>query len=512
MQAGKTFVPGWHLDAVAEHLEAVSRGEIRRLVINVPPRHMKSLATCVFWPTWDWIDNPQRSWIFGSHKLTLATRDTVTARRLLGSAWYQSRWGCRCSQMPHSATCSGFRFTDDQNTKTLYENDRGGRRLATQVVPGPLGEGGDVLVIDDPHNPEEITSEAQREKLIETWEQVWMSRLNDPKRSAIVVIMQRLHERDLAGYLLGQGSGWEHLCLPTEHEVPPQVSVTSLGFRDPRAESGALLWPERVGDSEVAAEKKRGSYVFAAQHQQRPAPAGGGVLKGHWWRFWYPQGMTAAPPAWNSRRNDGSLHIHEQVELPAGLVADTLSLDCAFKDTATSSYVVSQAWARARARRFLIDQFREKLDFPSTVKAFLAQMVRHPQARARLVEDKANGPAVISTLKGRVAGLIAIEPDGSKESRAAAVSAEIEAGDVYLPHPALFPWVQLLLLEAATFPNGEYTDQIDALTQALRRYQQQPEFTGLAGIAGGGPRPEPARTGFAALGLGLDDDDFEEER
>lgn len=505
----------WHIDAVADHLQAVARGQILRLLINVAPRTLKSIEVGQMFPTWDWIDTPSRRFIGGAYKGSLSMRDAVASRRIIDSPWYQGNWGCLCGPLgvPHKVTedgtplCKAFRWQGDQNAKTLYENDRGGRRQAVSMVPGPLGEGADILMADDPNNPEEIGNLSAFEKVIEAWNQVWLGRLNDPKKGAIIVVMQRRHEKDLSGHVLEEG-GYVHLCIPTEYENPPRVSVTVIGWVDPRTEPGELMQPDRVGPIEVIAKKKRGAFIWASQEQQRPAPAEGLIFKTKHWRFWYPTGTTPPDP-WRTSMPDGSSHLHQQMELPVRFDAELDSWDMAFKDEKTSSYVVGQAWARLQAMKFLLEQERDKMTFTESVQAVVRLRNRRPHSTV-LIEDKANGPAIIDVVKKHVERVIAIQPDGSKEARAHAVTDDCEAGDVYLPHPALFPWVQEYILELAQFPKGEYNDQVDATTQALRRFQRQPGSTG-AGIASAGSmtaRPDA----FAARGIAAQrDEDFEEE-
>jgi hypothetical protein len=206
LEPATPYVHGWHLDAISEHLEAVSRGWIRKLIINIPPRHMKSLSVSVFWPCWDWLQRPDRRYIYSSYAQRLSTRDSLKCRRLILSPWYQSHWG------------GLFQLTGDQNEKTRFENDKTGYRLATSVDGSNTGEGGDFIVADDPHNVRERESDIQRENVITWWDEVMSTRLNDPKTGARVVVMQRMHERDLSGHLLEQG-GWEHLCLPARYEA-----------------------------------------------------------------------------------------------------------------------------------------------------------------------------------------------------------------------------------------------------------------------------------------------------
>jgi predicted phage terminase large subunit-like protein len=292
------------------------------------------------------------------------------------------------------------------------------------------------------------------------------TRGDDPKTVSQVIVMQRVHEQDLAGYVLGEG-GWEHLILPAEYEG--NRYHTSIGWSDPRTEEGELLWPAHFGAAELAKLKTTlGSYGTAGQLQQRPSPAEGGILKRWWWRFWAPAGIDLPPV--RVRDGDGNQHECSVVQLPE-LEEQLQSWDMAFKDTKASAYVVGQVWGRKGADRFLLDQSRDKLDMPATLAAVRALTTKWPSARSKLVEDKANGPAVIATLRHEIAGLIPIEPDGTKEARAAAISPQIESGNVYLPHPAVAAWVDELINECAMFPNGQYADQVDTLTQALSRMQ-----------------------------------------
>ena len=223
------FVPNWHIDAIADHLEAVTRGEILRLLINIAPRSIKSLSVSVFWPTQVWTFNPAFRWLFGSYAQGLSTRDSVKSRRIIDSPWYQERWGGK------------FQLTTDQNQKMRYENDRTGYRISTSVDGSATGEGGDAVVCDDPHNIREAHSEKSREAVIDWWDQVMSTRLNDPKTGRRVIIMQRVHENDLSGHVL-KDKGYVHLCLPTEFD-PKRRCSTSTGWSDPRTQPGGLTEP-----------------------------------------------------------------------------------------------------------------------------------------------------------------------------------------------------------------------------------------------------------------------------
>jgi len=453
------FVLGWHIDAIIEHLEAVSRGQIRNLLINVPPRHMKSLLVSVFWPAWEWILFPERRWLYSSYAAQLSIRDSVKCRRLIESPWYQKHFG------------NIFALTSDQNTKGRFDNNRSGYRLSTSVGGAATGEGGDRIVCDDPHNVQEAESDAIRKATVDWWDVVISTRVNDPKTTAKVVVMQRCHQQDLSGHLLEQG-GWEHLCLPAEYEGGSRC-VTSIGWSDPRTAHGELLWPERFGPQEIENLKlSLGSYAAAGQLQQRPSPAGGGLIKRHWFKYWQPRGANL--PAVPVTLPDGTVTAITAVELPYRVDEQIQSWDCAFKDLETSDYVVGQTWARLGSAFILADQVRARMDCPTTVRAIRALSVKWPGMLAKLIEDKANGSAVIQMLARELPGLLPVNPSGGKIARAAAVSPLIEAGNVYLPHPDYVPWVRDFIEECAAFPYGAHDDQVDAMTQALLRWHLVP--------------------------------------
>jgi predicted phage terminase large subunit-like protein len=261
---------GWHLDAICEHLQAVTDGHIKQLLINIPPRHMKSLAVSVFWPMWTWIRTPEFRWLYSSYSQELSTRDNLKCRRLIQSQWFRNRWSDR------------FFLTGDQNQKTRFENNETGYRIATSVAGMVTGEGGDGVVVDDPHNVKETESQAKRETCLMWWDESMSTRLNDPNTGFKVIIMQRVHEDDLSGHVLEQG-GYEHLCLPARYEGSNRCKTSiPLGnpFKDPRKEDGEPLWPELYHDEVLARlESTMTEYAVAGQLQQRPAPRGGGMFK-----------------------------------------------------------------------------------------------------------------------------------------------------------------------------------------------------------------------------------------
>lgn len=451
------YLHNWHIDAICEHLEAACQGEIRNLLVTMPPRMMKSLTISVFFPAWRWIKAPGERFLYSSYSQDLATDHSVATRRVIESGWYQERWGDR------------FRMAPDQNLKTRFENTRRGARVSTSVNGPVTGKGADWLVCDDPHNVRDADSLTIREATLRWWDEAMSSRFNNPRTGRRIVVMQRVHEADLAGHLIEQG-GYVHLNLPMEYE-PEATTYTGFGQRDIRTEPGQLLMPERIGEAEVADLKVRlGSRAYAGQYQQRPAPAEGDLLKRAWWRFWHHPG--APLPAVPLRLPSGEVIARPCIPLPARFTETLQSWDMTFKDTKETDFVVGQVWGAVGADRFLLDQVRARLDFPGTIAAFRGLSTTWPAVRRKLVEDKANGPAVIATLGSEIGGITAVNPEGGKVARANAVAPYIESGNYYLPHPAIAPWVNGFVEECASFPTGRHDDQVDAMSQAGIRLEK----------------------------------------
>jgi predicted phage terminase large subunit-like protein len=461
------FVANWHVDVICEHLEAVSSGELRRLIINQPPRTMKSLNVAVLWPAWEWLSKPWLRWLFASYAEVLSQRDSMKMRRLIKSEGGRQD-GTIFQRLGYQGVLrlldpEPWELTKDQDAKTKYETTATGMRLATSVGGVATGEGGDRIVVDDPVNAKQARSDTERRAANTWWDETMTTRFNNDEAAAVIV-MQRLHEQDLTGHLLEQG-GWHHLCLPAEYEpkhpyVAPATVTLNSGREvpgDPRTEPGELLDPERLGEKRLA-ELRRGlgTYGFAGQMQQRPSPEEGGMFRRDWWRRWEHgferhlyRGFTRVIASWDMRFSDS--------------------------EAATTSYVVGQVWGFHGADSYLLGQIRARLNFTDTLKAVSALAAWRPDAAAKLVERKANGAAVITTLQRRIPGLIPIEPQGGKDVRAAAVQPYAEAGNVYLPAGELIPCppgyqptpVAEFIEEHAVFPNGTHDDQVDAMSQAL---------------------------------------------
>lgn len=458
----RRFEDNWHIGVICEHLEAVTFGQIRNVIFNIPPRHTKSLCVSVMWPSWEWTFQPWIQWLFAAYAEKLSKRDSLRMRRLILSRWYRSRWG------------HVYSLTSDQREKLRYDNDRHGYRIATSVGGTGTGEGGDRVVVDDPLKAGQVHSDANRERANEWWDEEMSTRLNDPRTGSRVIIQQRLHENDTTGHVLAQG-GYVHVRIPARYEPTPFVyhgvpapEPDPVEWEDPRTKARQPLSPGRMGDKELAEiELRLGSYMTAAQLQQRPTPGEGGIIKRHWFRFWVPQ-HSGLPPV-TLRLPNGEHVTCTTIPLPVRFESLRQSWDMTFRGHDDTDYVVGQVWAARQADRFLLDNVRRHAEFTEALDMVRALSRRWPAAVEKLVEGKANGPAIVSTLRSEIGGFVEVEPEGDKMARLRAVAPTIEGGNVYLPHPAIAPWVWDYIEELAAAPKGTHDDMADTTSQALRR-------------------------------------------
>lgn len=450
LEPGRPFTEGWCVEAVCEHLEAVSRGEIKKLLINIPPGAMKSLATSVFWPAFEW--GPQNRadlrYLTASYAEVLTVRDNRRMRQLVTSSRYQDQWGDR------------FQLTGDQNAKVRFDTTRTGWRIATSVGGAVTGQRADRLIVDDPHNVQEGESEATREAALRWFAETWTTRGSDEDATSIV-IMQRVHARDVAGMILEEDLGYEHLMLPMEFERSRRC-VTSIGWQDPRQEEGELLWPERFSADYLEGTLKKalrswgGTYAEASQLQQRPMPRGGGIFKradfrivdygpepGQGWRVrgWDFAGSKDGHAAWTVGvrlcMHEGTVYV-EDVRRIQGSPTEVEQLLLATAE---------------------MDGYACEVDFPQDPgQAGKAQKVNF----AKL-------------LHGFVAR--SSPETGSKEDRARPFAAQVGMGNVALVRG---PWNEAFLKEFEAFPVGAYKDQVDATSRAYSRFVvRQVEPVGL---------------------------------
>lgn len=452
LEPGVNFVPSWHIEAICEHLEAVTAGEILRLLVNIPPRHSKSTIISVAWPCWELITAPHQRYLCASYSSSLSIRDNLAARRLIQSPWYQERWG-------HL-----YQLAGDQNAKQRFETTKNGYRIATSVGGTATGEGGSRLILDDPHSAKDAQSDAIRESTVDWFNQVWSSRLNDPKRDAMVTVMQRLHERDVSGVILDQG-GWQHVCIPAEWDG--KVRRTILGPYDPRTVKGELICPDRFGEAEITSLKNNlGAYGTAGQLQQDPSPAEGGILKTDCFELW---------------PSDKGLPPFEFI---------LQSYDCAFTERTTGDPTACSVWAmfthEGRRNAMLIDAWDEHLSYPElrtrAIKDWGTEyggMTKDsPYSRAKrpdrvLVEAKASGQSLIQDLRLARVPVAGYNPGkADKVSRAHQAAPTLELGLLWVPESGKnkgqpVSWAATFLRQLAKFPVAEHDDYVDTFTQAV---------------------------------------------
>lgn len=420
---GTEFLANWHIDLIAEYLEAVRRSEITRLIINMPPRALKSICVSVAWPAWLLGHDPTCRIMCASYASALAVRHALDTRLILQEPWYQRLF-------PETV------IADGENEKKKLVTTQRGFRFATSVGGTATGEGGDVLIVDDPLHPLQAMSEVQRERANQWFDQTFSTRLNDKQRGRIVVVMQRLHPQDVSGHVLAQG-GWEQLILPAIAEQPHTLHFGRVQYR---REAGEALHPARESlELLERARQQLGSYGFAAQYQQQPLAQDGAMINVAW-----------------LRRYREAAHPWARI---------TQSWDTAIKAAASNDASVCLTLGEHEGQHYLLDALVLRVEYPALKHALVAQAARW-QPQAILVEDKASGQSLLQDVRRETSlPLIARLPRQDKLSRVAAVSAMMEAGKLVLPHQAA--WLAAFEEELLGFPHAAHDDQVDALTQYL---------------------------------------------
>ncbi|MFC3630437.1 phage terminase large subunit [Paracoccus angustae] len=441
---------GWALSAMCDHLQAVSRGEITRLLMNVPPGTMKSLLTGVIFPAWEWgpAGKPEKRFLSTAHMQTLAIRDNLKCRRLIQLEWFQSRWPVQ--------------LQDDNNAKLRFENTATGFREA-MAFTSMTGARGDRVLLDDPLSAADGNSDAALLAAELAFLETLPTRINND-HSAIIVVMQRLHERDTSGLILSKGLPYTHLCLPMRFE-PDRRCETNIGFRDPRIKDGELLFPERFPEAQVAElERTLGSYATAGQLQQRPVPRGGGLFKREWF------GTIPALPV-------GCRFVR--------------GWDLAATEDAEAAATAGVLMAQAPDGRFIVaDVARAQLG-PMGVERLMratAEQDRaaHGAVRGSFPQDpgQAGKAQAQHLLRHVLTGFdYHFSPEsGDKETRALPLAAQAEAGNVFLLEG---PWNAQFLDEIALFPMGKWKDQVDAASRAFTELTTKRQASSSSGTLRG---------------------------
>lgn len=477
MEPGVSFVGSWHIEQICEHLEAVSAGDLKRLLINIPPRHSKSTIVSVAWCAWEWIAQPEQKFLAASYSGQLSIRDNLKARRLIQSPWYQARWG-------HL-----FNLAGDQNAKQRFENDHTGYRLATSVGGTATGEGGSRLILDDPHGAQDAQSETMRRSTLEWFDMVWSTRLNNPKTDAMVTVMQRLHEDDISGHILNDIGGWEHICIPAEWDGVRRRTV--LGPYDPRTVKGELICPERFGEGEITALKQLlGTYGTAGQLQQQPSPADGGILNTKCFKLW-PVAERGMPP-------------FEYV---------LQSYDTAFSESTENDPTGCTVWGiftyEGRRQGMLLDAWDEYLSYPALRKRVIEDWNaeygggptrQNPWGRPKradrvLVEAKASGQSLLQDLRLARVPAVGYNPgNADKVSRAHQAAPTLELGILWVPESTKNPgqpvgWASGFMSQLSKFLVAKHDEYVDTFTQAVIYFKNDGWFE----LPQAAERDEPAQ-------------------
>lgn len=477
LEPGTPLLWNWHIEALANHLQWVFEDwirtkkdptfvqRVRNLLVNIPPGTAKSRIVSVFFVAWAWLHWPSWRVMCLSANPEVALRDASFCRQLIESKWYRESFGVE------------WELREDQNAKSNFENTAGGARGAKGITAKIIGLRADAIIVDDPHDAKEIYSDVQRKAVLTAWNDAIANRVNDLRTSIRIGVMQRLHEEDWSGFVLAQGI-WCHVRLPMEYESKTEckcptceAGVNAFGWKDPRTVEGEVLHPLRFPPEVLADEKKKGSMYYSGQFQQRPAPAEGGMFKRLWWRFFRVEGSGThprpRPEGCVTRDVEPARVLPNMTASGAGSAFEWIlvSLDAAFKDKPDGSRVSFLVIGGNKADRFVLDNHTEHMDYVQTKAKLRELQKKYPEVNRFLVEDKANGTAIINELNSEIGGIIEVKPEGGKESRAYAIQPLVEAGNVYLLDGA--PWLDDFITELSLFPNGSKDDQVDSLSQAL---------------------------------------------
>jgi predicted phage terminase large subunit-like protein len=423
----------WHLEVIAAKLTAVREGKSRRLIINLPPRHLKSLMASVALPAWCLGHDPSAQILCVSYAQDLADKHARDSRSIMMSRWFQQIFPTRLAA--HRQAVQEFVTT------------RQGYRLATSTGGVLTGRGADFIMIDDPLKPEEALSTAVRRTCNEWYDHTLYSRLNDKRHGRIVIIMQRLHEDDLVGHVLGQ-EPWEVVSFPAIAEADEMHEIETIwGPRCFKRQRGEALHPEREPlDTLAHLRQTIGEYNFAGQYQQSPAPLGGGLVKANWFKR------------------------YTENERPERFDRIVQSWDTANKATELSDFSVCTTWGVCGKKVYLLGLLRQRLEYPALKRAVRDQQ-RLFEANVVLIEDKASGTQLIQELiADGCHGVTRYQPTTDKIMRMHAQTAMIENGFVHIPQSA--PWLAEYLHEMTVFPNGKHDDQVDSTAQFVEWLQK----------------------------------------
>jgi predicted phage terminase large subunit-like protein len=472
IEPGAPYVHGWHIDMICDHLEAITDGveledgtPYNRLLINVPPGTMKSLITNVFWPSWEWgpRNQPHLRYVCAAHKVeNLSSRDSRRMRQLITSEWYIRRWGDR------------VKLAKDQNEKLNFVNNATGFRIATAIT-SLTGIRGDRVIIDDPHSVDSAASQAMREGEVTTFLEAIPSRLNSPMFSAIVVIMQRLHEEDVSGVILDKQLGYDHIMLPMRYD-PIRAFRTKLGVADPRTEEGELLFPERFPLEVVERdERAMGSFATAGQFQQIPKAKGGNIIDEKWWQLWDEETF---PPFDFVLASLDTAYTTKTANDPSALTVwgvfseDTVARADRRLDRNGKPYNVERNYAPQHPKLMLIHAWQARAELHELMVKINETASRYPLDML-IIENKAAGHSVAQEMRRLYSSSkfgVQLVDTGAKDKVARLYSVQhlFEEGLIFAPDRA---WADMTIQQCASFPKGKHDDLVDTVSQALKYFR-----------------------------------------
>ena len=435
------YLHNWHVDLIAFKLMEVAEGKIKRLIINIPPRNLKSICASVAFPAWLLGHFPSKKVICASYAHDLATKHALDCRQVMQSPWYQEIF-------PNT------RISQTRSAVNDFKTTSNGGRMAVSTGGGITGRGADILIIDDPLKPDEATSDVVRKSVNDWFDGTAYTRLDSKKDGAIIIIMQRLHLDDLVGYVMEKG-GWEIVNLPAIAEEETQHTFNTLfETRTVTREIGTALHAQRESLETLAIIRANmAEYLFYGQYQQAPVPMGGGMIKTDWLQRYSPEA------------------------LPTSFELVIQSYDTASKVNNFSDYSVCITLGVKDKKIYILEVKRARMDFPSLRTAAIAAYHQYKPHHI-LIEDASSGIQLVQDLKEHnIYCVKPIKPEGDKKTRLFAQSSYFEAGKVYLPERA--PWLDDFIHELTSFPSAKFDDQVDAISQALsflREHMDEPSF------------------------------------